>query len=116
MRRILVVTLSLAYAAHAGRVIRGLGLRQRQVQAKAAVAGTANQQQAAAAGQEPGDDDVPSCSCDCCDVVPRLPNEVVSGVQIKCAPSTAHDPTMCPMECRTADEDRLLEVAQGDLV
>lgn len=63
-----------------------------------------------------GDDDVPSCGCDCCDVVPRRPDEVAFGVTIQCAPSSKHDASLCPSQCRTDEDDQVLPTVQGDVV
>jgi len=46
-----------------------------------------------------GDDPQPACSCDCCDVVRRLPGEIAFGAGVKCAPSTQHNADMCGMQC-----------------
>eukprot|EP00397_Hematodinium_sp_SG-2012_P038706 GEMP01042145.1.p1 GENE.GEMP01042145.1~~GEMP01042145.1.p1 ORF type:complete len:395 (+),score=123.02 GEMP01042145.1:183-1367(+) len=42
------------------------------------------------------------CSCNCCLVVERLPNEVVSNVAVKCAPQ---EQTQCPAQCRSRVEE-----------
>eukprot|EP00928_Gymnodinium_smaydae_P070219 TRINITY_DN54110_c0_g1_i1.p1 TRINITY_DN54110_c0_g1~~TRINITY_DN54110_c0_g1_i1.p1 ORF type:complete len:361 (-),score=61.76 TRINITY_DN54110_c0_g1_i1:90-1172(-) len=55
----------------------------------------------------------PTCSCDCCDVVERRPDEVVNGVSIKCSPAAGHSEDVCGSECAPAQGDRILgEVAQ----
>lgn len=53
-------------------------------------------------------DDYPSCSCDCCDVVARRPDEVVAGASIKCAPSDDHSSDVCGELCAIEAADKIL--------
>jgi len=59
----------------------------------------------------------PLCSCDCCSVALRRPEERKDNIQsFKCAPSQEHSPDLCGPQCRPSDEavgflakDRLLD-------
>lgn len=57
------------------------------------------------------DDDVPPCTCDCCDVVRRRPGEISAGAGVKCAPSTQHSPEVCGPQCTPGPEDRMFQDA-----
>lgn len=59
----------------------------------------------------------PTCSCDCCAVSERRPDEVLSAivaganvsVNVKCSPSDSHNADICPLdECQTQESDRVL--------
>jgi len=55
------------------------------------------------------DDDLPTCSCDCCDVSPRRPDEFSFGAVIKCAPSEQqHSTDVCQQQCTPVSEDPVL--------
>jgi len=56
-----------------------------------------------------GDDPQPACSCDCCDVVRRLPGEIAFGAGVKCAPSTQHNADMCGVQCSPNKDDKVLK-------
>jgi len=53
-------------------------------------------------------DDLPSCSCDCCDVVNRSPGEVLNEVRVKCSPSSGHSTDLCGELCAPSEEDAVL--------
>lgn len=54
----------------------------------------------------PFDDAVqPSCSCDCCDTVHRLPGEMSFGAAVKCSASGAHSEDMCGAQCTPSKEE-----------
>jgi len=55
-------------------------------------------------------DDV-SCSCACCGAVPRLPSEVVNGVNVKCYGRS--DDISCGSECVAPRDDRILAFSAG---
>lgn len=55
-------------------------------------------------------DDQSMCSCDCCDVVERRPDEVSAGVGVKCAPSAAHSQDVCGEQCSPGEDDLVLQV------
>lgn len=57
----------------------------------------------------------PSCSCDCCDVVKRLPGEVQFGAGVKCVPSGEHSTDMCDAQCSPSKEDKVLQEEVVDL-
>lgn len=57
------------------------------------------------------EDDYPACSCDCCDTVPRLPEEIVGNVAVKCSPSEGHSTDMCDQMCAPSPRDHLLGMA-----
>lgn len=57
----------------------------------------------------------PTCTCDCCNTVPRRVDEVMLGVEIKCAPSAIHGPDMCQEMCAADDTDKVLPTNQGNL-
>jgi len=57
----------------------------------------------------------PSCSCDCCDVVKRLPGEVQFGAGVKCIPSGEHSTDMCDAQCSPSKEDKVLQEEVVDL-
>mmetsp|Transcript_48788 Transcript_48788/g.136559 ORF Transcript_48788/g.136559 Transcript_48788/m.136559 type:complete len:311 (+) Transcript_48788:87-1019(+) len=50
----------------------------------------------------------PSCSCDCCDVVERRPDEIVDNVGVKCSPSEEHSEDVCGEQCAPAPGDQVL--------
>lgn len=52
--------------------------------------------------------ELPSCSCDCCDVTERRPDEVLAGVRVKCTPSHTHSSDVCGEQCSGSDGDPLL--------
>jgi len=56
-----------------------------------------------------GDDDEPTCSCDCCDVVKRRPDEFLADVKIKCVPAGTHSTETCSNQCTAPDSDRILQ-------
>lgn len=72
--------------------------------------------QVAAAQGDPSDEgrDQPSCSCDCCDVVRRIPGEIQFGAGIKCSPSVQHSSDMCGAQCSPDKEDTVLKDAVVD--
>merc|ERR1719311_1123887 len=51
----------------------------------------------------------PACSCDCCDVVRRIPGEIAAGASVKCSPNHQHSEDMCAAQCTTNDEDKVLQ-------
>jgi len=51
----------------------------------------------------------PSCSCDCCNVVRRLPGEIQFGAGVKCIPSGEHSTDMCDAQCSPSKEDKVLQ-------
>mmetsp|Transcript_18106 Transcript_18106/g.30563 ORF Transcript_18106/g.30563 Transcript_18106/m.30563 type:complete len:419 (+) Transcript_18106:34-1290(+) len=58
----------------------------------------------------------PLCSCDCCSVAQRRPDERKNQMGLKCAPSEGHSRELCSSQCRPSDEavgflakDRLLD-------
>lgn len=53
-------------------------------------------------------DDVPACSCDCCDVITRRPDEIVNAVRVKCSPSHGHSSDKCGEQCSLQDQDPVL--------
>lgn len=64
------------------------------------------------------DDRAPRCSCDCCNVALRRPEELIrstalADVRVKCAPSEAgeHGPEVCDEQCTPSDDDALLHGA-----
>jgi len=57
----------------------------------------------------------PSCSCDCCDVVNRLPGEINFGAGVKCSPSGEHSEDMCGQQCTPDKEDKVLKDEVVDL-
>jgi len=59
--------------------------------------------------------DLPTCSCDCCEVASRRSDEVAFGVSIKCAPSDQHAADMCPENCNVDEDDKLLPTSDGSL-
>lgn len=63
-----------------------------------------------------GSEDPPAfCSCDCCTVVSRRPDEIVAGASIKCSPSHDHGPDTCGEQCAITEDDRvLLSETEGD--
>lgn len=65
--------------------------------------------------QRDSDEPLPSCTCDCCNTVQRRVDEVMLGVEIKCAPSSIRGPDMCPEECAADDGDKILPTNQGNL-
>lgn len=52
-----------------------------------------------------GGDDQPTCSCDCCNVASRRPDEFVADASIKCVPSDDHPRDQCGEFCSVASED-----------
>lgn len=56
------------------------------------------------------DDGQPVCSCDCCNVAQRRPDEVVANAGIKCAPSDEHSTDLCGEQglCSPLADDRVL--------
>lgn len=56
---------------------------------------------------------VAGCTCDCCDTIPRRPDEFVAGVKVKCSPSTTHSVDQCSNECRPSQDDQILKTG-GD--
>jgi len=68
-------------------------------------------------GGDPSDDarDQPSCSCDCCDVVRRLPGEISFGAGVKCSQSSQHSSDMCGAQCSPDKEDHVMQDAVVDL-
>lgn len=60
--------------------------------------------------------DEPDCSCDCCDVVERRPDEYVAGAGVKCAPSDQHSGDMCGEMCLPRANDLALAASsQGSV-
>lgn len=57
----------------------------------------------------------PSCSCDCCDVVKRLPGEINFGARVKCSPSGTHSSDMCGAQCTPTEDDKVLQDRIVDL-
>lgn len=57
----------------------------------------------------PFDDSQPACSCDCCDVVRRIPGEIAAGASVKCSPNHQHSEDMCAAQCTTDNEDKVLQ-------
>jgi len=57
----------------------------------------------------------PSCSCDCCDVVKRLPGEVQFGAAVKCIPSGEHSADMCNEQCSPSKDDKVFQEEVVDL-
>merc|ERR1719440_1553578 len=57
----------------------------------------------------------PACSCDCCDTVRRLPNEVSFGAGVKCSPSGEHSADMCGAQCAPSKDDKVLQEDVVDL-
>eukprot|EP00746_Dinoflagellata_sp_MGD_P007010 gnl/MRDRNA2_/MRDRNA2_113855_c0_seq1.p1 gnl/MRDRNA2_/MRDRNA2_113855_c0~~gnl/MRDRNA2_/MRDRNA2_113855_c0_seq1.p1 ORF type:complete len:433 (-),score=124.71 gnl/MRDRNA2_/MRDRNA2_113855_c0_seq1:9-1307(-) len=53
-------------------------------------------------------DDLPTCTCDCCNTVQRRVDEVFMGVEIKCAPSSIRGPDLCPEQCTADETDKVL--------
>jgi len=63
------------------------------------------------------DDDLPACSCDCCDVVARRPDEFVNEVHVKCSPSHGHSSDVCGEQCAPREDDPILgNVAQNRML
>lgn len=62
------------------------------------------------------DDGQPLCSCDCCNVAARRPDEVVANAAIKCAPSDDHGADLCGEQglCSAAQDDRILRNTMED--
>merc|ERR1740121_844882 len=61
------------------------------------------------------DEPPPTCSCDCCTVARRRPDEFVAGAAIKCSPSEDHGPETCGEQCSIPEGDRVLNLeAVGD--
>jgi len=58
-----------------------------------------------------GDDQL-LCSCDCCDVVARRPDEASAGVGVKCSPSVEHSQDVCGEQCRPGENDLVFRVAE----
>uniref|UniRef100_A0A7S4QYQ3 Uncharacterized protein n=1 Tax=Alexandrium monilatum TaxID=311494 RepID=A0A7S4QYQ3_9DINO len=61
-------------------------------------------------------DDPPSCSCDCCVVAERRPDEVVAGAGVKCVPSEDHSSEACGEQCRPVADDTVLRTAAEDQI
>jgi len=57
-----------------------------------------------------------ACSCSCCDVVERRPDEVVDDARIKCAPSEEHSSEVCSDQCLSAENDRILRTAEEQVL
>merc|ERR1719502_1995844 len=55
------------------------------------------------------DDAQPTCSCDCCDVVKRLPGETAFNVGTKCAPGAQHASDKCGAQCSPGEDDKILK-------
>lgn len=56
-------------------------------------------------------DEFPRCSCDCCNVAMRRPDELLAhavDVHIKCIPSDEHGPEVCGEQCEPEDNDIVL--------
>eukprot|EP00440_Ansanella_granifera_P047518 gb/GFBE01051469.1/.p1 GENE.gb/GFBE01051469.1/~~gb/GFBE01051469.1/.p1 ORF type:complete len:444 (+),score=120.37 gb/GFBE01051469.1/:1-1332(+) len=51
---------------------------------------------------------VSTCSCDCCSVASRRPDERKPGVSVKCAPNDGHSRQMCSDQCSPAVGDGIL--------
>jgi len=62
------------------------------------------------------DDGQPLCSCDCCSVAARRPDEIVASAAIKCAPSGDHGADLCGEQglCSAAQDDRILRDTMED--
>eukprot|EP00933_Yihiella_yeosuensis_P045835 TRINITY_DN41260_c0_g1_i1.p1 TRINITY_DN41260_c0_g1~~TRINITY_DN41260_c0_g1_i1.p1 ORF type:complete len:442 (+),score=126.80 TRINITY_DN41260_c0_g1_i1:153-1478(+) len=56
-----------------------------------------------------------SCSCECCNVASRRPDERVANTGVKCAPSEERAST-CGTECQPANEDPILGLIAKDSV
>lgn len=66
------------------------------------------------AGDEPDADDQPTCSCDCCNVASRRPDEVVADASVKCVPSDDHPREQCGEFCSVSSDDQVLAQAAED--
>mmetsp|Transcript_30589 Transcript_30589/g.66681 ORF Transcript_30589/g.66681 Transcript_30589/m.66681 type:complete len:446 (+) Transcript_30589:89-1426(+) len=58
----------------------------------------------------------PTCSCDCCDVRNRRPDESLDLARVACKPSQGHSADMCGMQCTPGEEDNVLGSAAADNV
>lgn len=59
-------------------------------------------------------DDLPSCTCDCCNTARRLPGEDFQA-HVKCAPAHDHSSDVCTNQCRGPNNDRLVHTRDGIL-
>lgn len=83
--------------------------RNKRTGSSAAVTGRGKQQLGGRSrADSQGDDDQPTCSCDCCNVASRRPDEFVDDASIKCVPSDDHPRDQCGEFCSVAEEDHVL--------
>lgn len=76
--------------------------------------GWIGQGQAAGFAFRRGSDDLPSCTCDCCNTARRLPGED-SKAHVKCSPAKDHSSDVCTNECQAPRNDRLVHTYEGIL-
>lgn len=69
-----------------------------------------------AAAHDKEKDDEPICSCDCCSVVERRPDEVVSGAMVKCAPASGHSEDTCTPQCVPSWDDQILRYSSEEQI
>ncbi|CAE7395920.1 unnamed protein product [Symbiodinium sp. CCMP2592] len=56
------------------------------------------------------------CSCDCCNVAQRRPDERQGVVGVKCAPAEGHSREVCAEQCQTSPRDEVLGLVARDEV
>lgn len=69
-----------------------------------------------AAARSSGRAELPTCTCDCCDVTERHPDEYVAGVKVKCTPSTGHSADTCATECMPDPDDQLFQAPATETI
>jgi len=110
-----------AHQAHAAAVVTAGAAAVGHLQRHARVGGghaaaSSLRRRGAAAAGDGTQDDESTCSCDCCAVVDRRPDEVVAGAAVKCAPAEGHSSDVCSEQCVPAEEDHVLRDSAEDEV
>mmetsp|Transcript_62558 Transcript_62558/g.116320 ORF Transcript_62558/g.116320 Transcript_62558/m.116320 type:complete len:453 (+) Transcript_62558:107-1465(+) len=71
-------------------------------------------------GRDVSDDDsaLPPCSCNCCNVAPRRPDEVSAGVLVKCSANSVsdHSSDVCQSQCMASNNDHILSFSSGQVL
>mmetsp|Transcript_16047 Transcript_16047/g.36805 ORF Transcript_16047/g.36805 Transcript_16047/m.36805 type:complete len:459 (-) Transcript_16047:15-1391(-) len=62
------------------------------------------------------DSDLPLCSCNCCNVAARRPDEVSTGVLVKCSANSEHSSEVCQSRCVASSNDHILSYASGQVL